>query len=226
MSKLILIRHGQSLWNKANLFTGWVNVPLSDQGYDEAQHAGKSLANESIDLVFTSTLIRAQQTAMLIMKEHHSKRTPTLIASSNNDPQQTWSNIHSEEARDQCIPVYADWHLNERYYGDLQGMNKDEARQQFGEDQVHIWRRSFDVPPPNGESLQMTAARTIPYFNEHILPELQNDNNILISAHGNSLRSIVMELEHLSQEQVLQLELGTGEPRSYEYDNGKFIRLN
>lgn len=224
MAVLILIRHGQSLWNQANLFTGWVDVPLSDRGRKEAIHAGQLLADQPIDLVFTSTLIRAQQTAMLILNEHHSQTTPILT---HDDPRlKQWSRIHSAKTQRQCLPVHVDWRLNERYYGDLQGMDKDEARSQFGAEQVHVWRRSFDTPPPNGESLKMTAERTLPCFKERILPELEQGKNILLSAHGNSLRSIVMDIEQLNQEQVLNLELATGTPRSYQYQNNEFQKIN
>ena len=224
MSQLILIRHGQSLWNQANLFTGWVNIPLSEQGYEEAQRAGQQLSQEPIDLIYTSTLLRAQQTATLIMQAHHSQRIPTLIGTDDTGEHADWDQIRSKPTEKLCIPMYTNWQLNERYYGDLQGMNKDEARSTYGEEQVHIWRRSFDVPPPNGESLEMTAARTIPYFNQTILPLLQQGKNILISAHGNSLRSIVMELEQLSQEQVLSLEIATGDPIKFDFTDGVFSR--
>ena len=226
MSQLILIRHGQSLWNQANLFTGWVNIPLSDQGYDEARRAGKQLSQEPIDMIYTSTLLRAQQTATLIMQSHHSQRIPTLVSSSMRDEHHNWEHIHSKTTEGLCIPMYTSWQLNERYYGDLQGMNKDEARNKFGADQIHIWRRSYDVPPPNGESLEMTAKRTIPYFHETILPSLKEGKNILVSAHGNSLRSIVMELEQLTQEQVLSLEIATGEPIKFSFIDDQFNRLD
>ncbi len=225
MSQLILIRHGQSLWNKANLFTGWVNIPLSEQGYEEAQHAGQQLAQEPIDLIYTSTLLRAQQTASLIMQRHHAQRIPTLISANPEGNHSHWDQLHSKPTEALCIPMYTCWQLNERYYGDLQGMNKDEAREKFGADQIHIWRRSFDVPPPNGESLKMTAARTIPFFQQTILPALRDGKNLLISAHGNSLRSIVMELEQLTQEAVLSLEIATGEPIKYQFQDDHFTRV-
>jgi 2,3-bisphosphoglycerate-dependent phosphoglycerate mutase len=225
MPTLTLIRHGQSIWNQQNIFTGWANIPLSDKGRTEAINAGIQLANNPIDLVFTSTLLRAQQTATLVMQQHFQQRTPLL--SPINDPQHPiqWHQSHNDDILDSCIPFYTDWHLNERYYGDLQGMNKDEARQKFGEEQIHIWRRSYDIPPPNGESLKMTAARTIPFFKKEILSRLQQGQNILISAHGNSLRSIVMELENLSKNEVLSLEIQTGMPISYSYTSGEFQKI-
>ena len=225
MSQLILIRHGQSLWNQANLFTGWVNIPLSQQGYEEAQRAGQQLAQEPIDTIYTSTLLRAQQTATLIMQAHHSQRIPTLLSNDPAGEHSHWDQLHSKPTEQLCIAMHTCWQLNERYYGDLQGMNKDEARETFGADQVHIWRRSFDIPPPNGESLEMTAARTIPFFKDSILPDLRNGKNILISAHGNSLRSIVMELEQLSKEAVLSLEIATGDPIKYQFESDQFTRV-
>ncbi|HAG62036.1 MAG: phosphoglycerate mutase [Legionellales bacterium] len=226
MSQLILIRHGQSLWNQANLFTGWVNIPLSQQGYEEAQRAGQQLAQEPIDKIYTSTLLRAQQTATLIMQAHHSQRIPTLLSNDPAGEHSHWDQLHSKPTEQLCIAMHTCWQLNERYYGDLQGMNKDEARETFGADQVHIWRRSFDIPPPNGESLEMTAARTIPFFKDSILPDLRDGKNILISAHGNSLRSIVMELEQLSKEAVLSLEIATGDPIKYQFESEQFTRVS
>lgn len=191
MAKLILLRHGQSQWNLENRFTGWIDVDLSDLGREEAKKAGKAIAGLQVkwDLAHTSRLKRAQQTLEIVLKE--------LV---------------------QTPSIWVDSALNERYYGDLQGMNKDEARKKFGEEQVHIWRRSFDVPPPGGESLQDTSKRSLPYFVNYVLPELKAGKNILIAAHGNSLRSIVMNLEGLSSEEILKRELATGVPLLYEID--------
>jgi len=196
MPLLILIRHGQSIWNAASLFTGWENVELSEKGLIEAKDAGKKLSEIHFDLVFTSDLIRAQKTAEIIL-EGNSKSGK--------------------------INTITDFRLNERHYGDLQGMNKDDARKEFGEEQVHIWRRSYDVPPPNGESLKMTAERTLPYFDEMIMPELKSGKNILIAAHGNSLRSIVMKLEEIDEDSIVKLEIPTGVPRIYSFENDGFI---
>jgi 2,3-bisphosphoglycerate-dependent phosphoglycerate mutase len=196
MTKLVIVRHGQSLWNKENRFTGWVDIDLSEKGLEEAKSAGKKLKGMHFDLAFTSDLIRAQRTLEIILKE-----------------------IGQED-----ILVTEDQALNERMYGDLQGMNKDEARKQFGVDQVHIWRRSFDVPPPGGESLKDTAARVIPYFEKHILPELKRGKNILISAHGNSLRALIMYLEKISPEEILKVEIPTGVPKIYEFDEQFHIK--
>ena len=196
MPLLILIRHGQSIWNAANLFTGWENVGLSEKGILEAKNAAEELTNINFDSVFTSELIRAQKTAEIII-EGNSQTKPTSIIS--------------------------DLRLNERHYGDLQGMNKDDARKEFGEEQVHIWRRSFDIPPPNGESLKMTAERTLPCFDELIMPELKLNKNVLVSAHGNSLRSIVMKLEQIDEDSIVKLEIPTGVPRIYSFENEGFI---
>ncbi|MCS5531905.1 MAG: 2,3-diphosphoglycerate-dependent phosphoglycerate mutase [Candidatus Poseidoniales archaeon] len=198
MTELVLIRHGQSVWNAANRFTGWTDVELSEKGEIEAATAGEQLADVRFDVVHTSALIRAQRTAEIVM--------------SNN-------RVSGE------IPTRKDERLNERHYGDLQGLNKAETAEIHGTEQVHIWRRSFDVPPPGGESLEMTADRTIPYFVEEIIPDLESGMNVLVAAHGNSLRSIVMHIEGISPEDITSLEIPTGIPLHYEFDNGEIIRV-
>lgn len=223
MSQLILLRHGQSMWNMDNRFTGWVDVPLSGKGVEEALQAGREIADQPIDMIFTSTLVRAQQTAMLAMSQHRSKKVPIMQHPTGQMAERT--KIYASDAEDNSIPVFTDWHLNERYYGELQGANKQQTRDKYGDEQVHIWRRSFDVPPPAGESLAMTCERTIPYFTQHIVPTLADGQSILVAAHGNSLRSIVMHLENLSPEQVLQLEIATGVPRIYKYSNSDFVLI-
>lgn len=192
MPKLILLRHGQSTWNLENRFTGWVDVPLTEQGEQEATDAGRKIAAAKIrlDVAFTSVLVRAQATLELALR-----------ACGQAD-----------------LPTYYDPALNERHYGDLQGLNKAETAQKFGADQVKIWRRSYDVPPPNGESLKDTAARTLPYFGEKIVPELIAGKNVIISAHGNSLRAIVMKLDNLSEKEVIELNIPNGVPIVYECD--------
>jgi 2,3-bisphosphoglycerate-dependent phosphoglycerate mutase len=219
MNQLILLRHGQSMWNLDNRFTGWVDVPLSKQGVEEALQAGKQLASQPIDVVYTSTLIRAQHTAMLVMSQHQSKKTPIMQHESELMHKRTA--IYAEHAKENSIAVIADWHLNERYYGELQGCNKAETIEKYGKDQVHIWRRSFDVPPPKGESLKMTCERTIPYFEKQIMPRLAKGENILLAAHGNSLRSIIMQIENLSAEEILSVEVATGVPIIYNFDGEK-----
>tara|TARA_B100000530_G_C15786994_1_gene420036 strand:- start:96 stop:695 length:600 start_codon:yes stop_codon:yes gene_type:complete len=198
MTILVLIRHGQSVWNATNRFTGWTDVELSEKGEIEAATAGEQLADVRFDVVHTSALIRAQRTAEIVMSK----------------------NLGSGE-----IPTKQDERLNERHYGDLQGLNKAETAEIHGAEQVHIWRRSFDVPPPGGESLEMTAERTIPYFVEEIIPDLGSGMNVLVAAHGNSLRSIVMYIEAISPEDITSLEIPTGVPMYYKFDDGKISRL-
>ncbi|MCH2638595.1 MAG: 2,3-diphosphoglycerate-dependent phosphoglycerate mutase [Candidatus Thalassarchaeum sp.] len=198
MTILVLIRHGQSVWNATNRFTGWTDVELSEKGEGEAATAGEQLAEVSFDVVHTSALIRAQKTAEIVMSKNR---------------------VSGE------IPTKQDERLNERNYGDLQGLNKAETAEIHGAEQVHIWRRSFDVPPPGGESLEMTAERTIPYFVEEIIPDLDSGMNVLVAAHGNSLRSIVMHIEEISPEEITKLEIPTGVPMCYKFDNGKISRL-
>ncbi len=190
MPTLVLVRHGQSRWNLENRFTGWIDVPLTDSGREETRRAGERIKALKIrfDMAFTSVLIRAIETLRIIL-----------------------SILGQED-----LPTVQDQALNERHYGELQGLNKDETRKKFGEEQVKLWRRSYDVAPPGGESLQDTAARTIPFFESRILPELKRGKNVLVSAHGNSLRSILMHLDHLTKEQVVALELPTGVPVRYE----------
>ena len=195
---LVLVRHGQSDWNKKNLFTGWKNPDLTDQGVSEAENTGEKLKeqNFNFDVMFTSQLIRAQNTGEIILKKLNEPNLTTIKSAK----------------------------LNERDYGDLTGMNKDEARAKFGEEQVHIWRRSYDVPPPGGESLKDTYERVIPYFETDIMPELDDSKNVLVAAHGNSLRSLVKFIENLKETEILKLEIATGEPIIYKFINGRFTR--
>ena len=218
MSKLILLRHGQSEWNKQNLFTGWVDIPLSPEGIAEAYQAGTKIAHIPIDVIFVSTLVRAMETALLAMSVHESKKIP-CVQHQHEGRMEDWAKVYSKEAQDTLIPVYTAWQLNERMYGKLQGMNKQETREKFGDEQVKRWRRSFAEAPPEGESLKMTAQRTIPYFVEEIVPYLEAGKNIFVSAHGNSLRSIVMYLDKLSEDQVVALELATGAPLVYTFSH-------
>lgn len=217
-SRLILLRHGQSEWNLRNLFTGWVDVPLSKKGIEEAIEAGKQISQIPIDIIYTSSLSRAIMTAMLAMTEHHSGKVP-VVAHKGEGKLEDWSKIYNPHAQEGCVPLIQSWQLNERMYGELQGLNKEETIKKFGEKQVKIWRRSYDIAPPGGESLAMTAERSIPYFTDHIVPQLKAGKNVFVSAHGNSLRSIIMHLDDLSKEQVLELELPTGMPVLYEYDD-------
>lgn len=195
---LVLVRHGQSDWNRKNLFTGWKNPGLTDQGVSEAENTGEKLKEQgfNFDVMFTSELKRAQNTGEIILEKLNEPNLAT-IKSVN---------------------------LNERDYGDLTGMNKDEARSEFGEEQVHIWRRSYDVPPPGGESLKDTYDRVIPYFESDIMPEINDSKNVLIAAHGNSLRSLVKFIEDLNETDILKLEIATGEPIIYKFIDGRFTR--
>tara|TARA_S200000501_G_scaffold107358_1_gene100737 strand:+ start:169 stop:795 length:627 start_codon:yes stop_codon:yes gene_type:complete len=191
LSYLVLIRHGQSEWNEKNLFTGWKNPPLTEKGIEEAELAGKRIKNLNINFshYFTSALIRAQETGEIILNQLEKEK---IIKTRSQN-------------------------LNERDYGDLSGLNKDEAKKEWGENQVHIWRRSFDTPPPGGESLKDTADRVLPYFEEEIKPLVEQGNNILICAHGNSLRSLIMSLEEISPSEIVKVEIGTGEPILFSY---------
>ena len=186
---LVLVRHGQSEWNLKNLFTGWRDIDLSEQGVAEARTAGRKLKARGLrfDIAFTSALIRAQRTLDIML----------------------------DELGQRGIPVLKDQALNERDYGDLVGLNKDDARKRWGEEQVHIWRRSYDVAPPGGESLRDTAARVLPYYIQEILPRVLQGNRVLVSAHGNSLRALVMVLDRHTTESILKLNLDTGVPMIY-----------
>ncbi|MCX7799899.1 MAG: 2,3-diphosphoglycerate-dependent phosphoglycerate mutase [Fimbriimonadales bacterium] len=187
MPKLVLVRHGQSLWNLENRFTGWVDVPLTELGEQEARQAGERLKGMHFDVAYTSALTRAQRTLDIIL-----------------------------ETMGVRIPIIRDQALNERHYGDLQGLNKAETAKRYGDEQVHLWRRSYDVPPPNGEALKNTAERTLPFFERAILGDIKQGKNVLVVAHGNSNRSIVMKLDNLSEKEVLDLNLDTGVPLVYE----------
>ncbi|XP_010445788.1 PREDICTED: uncharacterized protein LOC104728520 [Camelina sativa] len=160
---LILIRNGESLWNEKNLFTGCVDVPLTEKGVEEAIEAGKRISNIPVDVIFTSSLIRAQMTAMLAMIQHRRKKVP-IILHDESEQAKTWSQVFSDEIKNQSIPVIPAWQLNERMYGELQGLNKKETAEKYGKQQVHEWRRSYDIPPPMGESLEMCAERAVASF--------------------------------------------------------------
>jgi 2,3-bisphosphoglycerate-dependent phosphoglycerate mutase len=222
MGKLVLLRHGQSVWNMKNVFTGWVDVPLSSNGINEAIKAGEELADINFDIVFTSVQVRAIETAMLSLAQNHSDKTPVVVH--DEGKMKDWATIYSDDMNNNIIPVHRNWHLNERYYGELQGKNKAETAKIYGDEQVHLWRRSYDVPPPNGECLKDTAERTIPFFKEQILIALKSGKNVLVSAHGNSLRSIVMFIDDLSEKEVLALEIPTGQPIIYGYKNKVLIK--
>ena len=192
---LILVRHGQSEWNAKNLFTGWKDPGLTDQGVSEAKNAGKLILEQKIefDVMYTSMLSRAQKTGDIILGILNHKE----------------------------IPIIKNEALNERHYGSLAGLNKDDARKKWGDEQVHIWRRSFDMPPPDGESLKDTADRVLPYFETEIMPKVISGSSILIAAHGNSLRALIMKLDSISSEDIVKLEIPTGNPLLIELENSK-----
>ena len=190
MTTLVLLRHGESQWNLENRFTGWIDVPLSEKGIEEAKSAGEKLKEYKFDHAFTSVLKRANDTLNIVLDITGQK----------------------------TIPIDYNQALNERHYGDLQGLNKAETAKKYGDAQVKIWRRSFDVPPPNGESLKNTLERVLPYWESNILPCVKKGERLIIVAHGNSLRSLVMHLDNLSKEAVLELNIPTGVPLVYEFD--------
>ena len=194
---LVLVRHGQSEWNAKNLFTGWKNPGLTDRGLAEAKNAGKLILDESIqfDFMYTSMLSRAQKTGDIILGVLNHKE----------------------------IPIVKNEALNERDYGSLAGLNKDDARKKWGKEQVHIWRRSFDIPPPDGESLKDTADRVLPYFEAEIKPKVISGSSILITAHGNSLRALIMKLDSISPEDIVELEIPTGAPIQYEFTSNGIV---
>jgi 2,3-bisphosphoglycerate-dependent phosphoglycerate mutase len=221
VAKLVLLRHGESVWNQKNLFTGWVDIPLSSKGIDEAFKAGERIADIPFQAIYVSTLMRAQLTAMLAMSRSHGECVPCMIH--EHDAQfMKMAGVYNSKSERMLLPVYAYSELNERMYGELQGLNKEETLKKHGEAQFTLWRRSYRGRPPGGESLEMTAKRAIPFFQKKIVPHLEKGENILISAHGNSLRAIVMFLEQLSEEEVVQLELPTGEPRVYDFHKPNF----
>lgn len=192
---MVLIRHGQSQWNLENRFTGWVDIPLSPKGEEEARRAGELLQGYHFDYGFTSALQRAQETLRVILE---------VIGQTD-------------------LPVERDQALNERMYGDLQGLNKAETAQKFGDEQVYIWRRSYDVPPPGGESLKMTGERVMPYYHANIEPRVLRGETIIVAAHGNSLRSLIKELENLSDDAIPKFEIPTGIPMIYRLDSNSTV---
>lgn len=219
MVKLVLVRHGESVWNQMNEFTGWVDVPITKKGEDEAKEAGARLLRINFDVAFTSQLVRAHQTLCTIFQE---RTDEILVFKHNLGKAHLWehySNKHPWE-----IPVFKAQALNERYYGDLQGLNKQETKNKYGDEQVHKWRRGFTDRPPNGENLADVYNRTTPYYEQHILPFIRQGKNVIIVAHGNSLRALVMYLEHYTPQQIENFELKTGVPMVFDLDaEGKVL---
>ncbi|NER79554.1 MAG: 2,3-bisphosphoglycerate-dependent phosphoglycerate mutase [Leptolyngbya sp. SIO1D8] len=216
MTTLILLRHGQSLWNAANKFTGWVDVPLSERGRAEATIASCKLRAYGVNVCFTSLLMRALETAVICLTECDEicdGRIPIIKHAADDPEWHGWDNYHGDASEE--LPIFTTAALDERYYGQLQGLNKAETAEKYGQEQVHAWRRSFSVRPPGGESLEDTMNRTIPFFRDRILAHLTQGDNVLVAAHGNSLRAIVMYLDNLSSEDVPNLNLKTGVPIVY-----------
>ncbi len=213
--RLILVRHGQSIWNRQNRFTGWVDVSLSKAGMAEAQQVGKLLADECFDVTFTSALLRAQDTLYEILKLN---RFCDQYVRVHGKCQEWYEHFTPCDDDINELKIYVSEKLNERYYGELQGIDKSWAVKRYGKHRVKQWRRSYDAVPPGGESLQMTAARTLPYYHNKIVPHLQRGENVLISAHGNSLRSIIMHIENLTPQEIVSYELKTGTPHLYIFD--------
>jgi 2,3-bisphosphoglycerate-dependent phosphoglycerate mutase len=215
LTTMVLVRHGQSQWNLENRFTGWMDVPLSDKGRQEAISAGKKLRDMRFDTIYISHMLRAIQTLHYILLELQDERIPIIY----HEEQRIRNWEHYSGDRNNEIPIYQSVDLAERYYGDLQGLNKGETMKKYGEYQVHLWRRSYDINPPNGESLKDTCERTIPYYKNVILPELQAGKTVLIVAHGNSLRSITKYVENISDKEIPNVEIPTGVPIVYTFDS-------
>ncbi|MCX8049140.1 MAG: 2,3-bisphosphoglycerate-dependent phosphoglycerate mutase [Methylohalobius sp.] len=219
-SLLTLVRHGQSIWNLQNRFTGWIDVSLSPAGVEEARQAGRRLAEERFQVAFTSTLIRSQETLFEILRQNRYAHGFRRI----HEGESAWYEHFQPGAEDQTtLRVYFAEALNERFYGDLQGLNKDQARAQFGAEQVKLWRRSYDLSPPNGESLAATTSRVIPFFQDRIVPHLKQGEHVLICAHGNSLRALIMHLEKMTPQEILAYELATGIPVQYRLDEKQAV---
>jgi 2,3-bisphosphoglycerate-dependent phosphoglycerate mutase len=219
MVQLILVRHGQSLWNELNKFTGWVDVPLSERGRAEATIASCRLSDYRVNVCFTSKLIRAIETAMICLTERDEicdGKIPIIKHEEADRDWHGWSNYDGKPAEE--LPIFTNAALDERFYGKLQGLNKTDTAKKYGVETVNEWRRSYSVRPPGGESLEDTQKRVIAYFKDRILSHLLQGENVLIAAHGNSLRSIIMMLDRLSPVEVMDLELGTGVPIVYDLD--------
>ena len=219
MSRLVLVRHGQSQWNLENRFTGWVDVPLSKKGIEEAISAGEKLKNFEFDTMYVSHMLRAIQALHYILINSNSKRTPIIY----HEEKRIHDWEHHAGNPDSEIPIFMSVDLAERYYGNLQGLNKQKTREEYGDEQVHLWRRSYETNPPSGESLKNTCERTTPYYEKYILKDLQDGKSVLVSAHGNSLRAITMYVEKISEQEIPNLEIPTGVPIDYTFDKNMEI---
>ena len=223
MGKLVLIRHGESVWNGRNLFTGWVDVPLTQAGIVEASRASHLISNIDFDVVYVSALIRSIQTAFIVLLGDTKRRTPYLVHTSDFFHRKWYQTFSNTELKN-MIPVYRCWQLNERYYGDLQGLCKSKIADIFGIDRVVSWRKGYTERPPKGESLKDTSSRVVPFFNKVIVKQLEAGKNVLVSAHSNTLRSIIMNLEQMDEAQVVGLEVDTANLIVYDYSGGEYIR--
>jgi len=231
-SHLVLMRHGESMWNDLKLFTGDVDIPLTENGVMEALASGRAVSEIDFDIIFTSRLVRAKQTALIAMTQSRFKRVPVIVRGGFHGRGKT-GDANRLRLRDAAakalkhaschmVPVYADPALNERCYGDLQGLSKEAAIEEFGEETVMKWRRSYDTRPPHGESLKDTAARSVRFFKTTIIPRLEEHRNVLIVAHGNVLRCIIAHLAGFSDMEMLKLQIVTAMPYAYTYDGGTF----
>lgn len=216
---LILVRHGESRWNLDNKFTGWVDVPLSEAGIQEALASAKNLEGLRIEVAFTSKLVRAQQTLLLIL----ARQNATGIFVHKSKKRRAWA-LHPHHLESHEIPIYSSDKINERYYGKLQGMNKDVARQRWGKQQVFLWRRSYTVRPPGGECLKDVVRRAAPYFEKTIMPYIKKGKNVIVAAHGNSLRAMIKHIENMSDKEIPHLELPLGTPLIYRWTGTSLVK--
>ena len=220
MAKLFLQRHLKSQWNLENRYAGWVDNPLSDEGLSMADEAAELLKGERFDVVFTSPLSRNQQTTLEILKRLDQK---PLFLHVDGGKREQWETF--EGGNGTCLPAYVSEKLNERYYGKLQGLNKEESKKTFGEDQIKLWRRSYDIAPPEGESLKDTLNRVLPFYQEKIEPLLKEGKNVLIVSSGNTLRSIVKYAESISDDEIINFEIGFGGLVKYEFDGKEYKKI-
>lgn len=219
MARLYLLRHLKSRWNQENRFTGWVDIPLADEGREQAKEIAPKIGLD-IDAIYVSELIRAQETLLRVF-EYLPEKYPLFVHKAKG--MKDWGHF---TGGGNDIPAYVSSELNERYYGDLQGLNKDEAAEKFGAEQVHLWRRSYDVQPPNGESLKDVCLRTTPFYQKEIEGKLKEGKNVLVVASGNSLRAIIKYIEQISDDQIIDFELGFGALVTYEFAVDKYTKLH
>jgi 2,3-bisphosphoglycerate-dependent phosphoglycerate mutase len=218
MAKLYLLRHLKSKWNQENRFTGWVDVPLADEGREQAEEIAGMIGSD-IDVIFVSELIRAQETLLRVF-EYLPEKYPLFVHREGG--MKKWGHFEGEGHN---IPAHIAAELNERYYGDLQGLNKEEAAEKFGKEQVHIWRRSYDIQPPNGESLKDVCARATPFYQKEIEGKLKEGKNVLVVASGNSLRAIIKYIDNIPDDKIIDFELGFGALVKYDFEGETYTKL-